>query len=260
MKVGMKLIYSVITLGILLAGFRLPKLIWNMQDARQETRVDRYELNGITLRVSGQLFEKLSAVRNGVLISAGPTAETQMQEEEVIEKMMEINGLFGHDLVGKESSDEWTVSPCLVIDEENAVSFVTWIGHTENVSRGMDILLDDATGEMLGLSSTPFIYYADMTRIDMNVSLQEMQEKLITYYGLADVVIASDILAESYGFDGPVDMVVSTNTDSASASGEVAECYIFRLINEAGEYYDLEFLITSDGYYTLGRVLYLYRE
>lgn len=260
MKIRVKLLYGIVTIGILLTGFLLPRQVWNMQDVRQESRVDRYELNSITLNVSGQLLEKLSAVQQGEIIPL-TFADTEMSVKDVQQKMLEINEMLG--FYPMEAEDiTYQAEAKLVIDETNEISFVIWRGRIEDDYRDIEILLDDTTGKMLCIDIIGYIdaVYPDITKLEPDISPEELGGILKDYYELAAVEI---LIIE----DGGTTTDVNANTDASANEAAIANRYdvtdiykvpidygvlsqkcIFRLFNEDGSYYDLMVYVDEDMY------------
>lgn len=241
MKHKVKFIYGIITISILLAGFLLPGQILRLQDRRQEERVDRYELNSITLSVSSsQLFENLSAVHSGVIVETSADSEVRMTEAEVVEAIRVANEIFGVCPLGTEISLE--LSQLLVINKDSGISFMIWKGYMENTDCGIDVIIDDATGKMLGITTIMYDYDSVKKRIRENVyAPEELEELLKTYYELADVTF---VYSDAAGDE--VDIVDVDGAITGDYGFESDERCTFRLFNEAGEYYDLE-IYKSDG-------------
>lgn len=256
MKYRIKIIYSVITIGILLTGFLLPGQILRMQDQRQAERVDRYELGSITLNVTSQLFEKLSAVKAGIMMETDFQVNAQMNKDEVYQQMIAANKIFGVGAMDVETVQEPVIEARLVIDEAKGSSFIIWQGHMEDENYGIDMIIDDATGKMLGITTVLYRYSVFEFEALRGYKFEELQESLKTYYELEDVILddknyvdgsnnalsyASDLDLE--GVDGV--RVESGTTSHANGSDQVS---VYRLINETGEYYDMELYIGVDVY------------
>ncbi len=256
MKHRIKIIYSIITIGILLSGFLLPRWILRIQDQRQTARVDRYELNSITLNVTNQLFEKLSAVKSGVFVKSRSQMDARMSEEEVYQQMVAANQIFGVCAIDMDTIQEEDFIQGLVIDEEKGISFIIWHGHLEDYYCAIDMFIDDATGKMLGITTVIF-EHSDVDDRFTGYNLEELQEQLKTYYELADVLpgengyVDVDGLADVYGLTPEeIERVIVETNGNVSVIGDLNRRIKlnFRLVNEMGEDYDLELYIGDEVY------------
>ena len=262
MKYKTKIIYSVITIGVLLAGFLLPGQILRIQEQRQAARVDRYEVNSITLNVTNQLFEKLSAVKSGIIVGNSSQMDAQMSEEEVYQQMVVANQIFGVCTIDMDNLQEPDIVQRLVIDEENGTSFIIWRGHLEDEHCGVDLVIDDATGKMLGITIVIF-EYTDVFEPFRGYNLEELQEQLKTYYELADVTPAEEGYVDVYGLTDAYGLtpeeiervIVETNASVSVVKDLNREIRLtFRLVNEMGEYYDLELYMNEEDVYSLNGI------
>lgn len=258
MRYKTRIIYSVITIGVLLAGLLLPRQILHMQDQRQAARVDRYELNNITLNVTGPLFEKLSAVKAGIIVGAGSQVDVRMNEEEAYEQMLIAIDRFGACAMDMKTLQEPDIAQRLLIDEENGNSFIIWMGHLEDEYHGVDVVIDDATGKMLGITTVVY----DLLAVDsIGYNLEELQGQLKTYYELADVMpgengsVDVDGLADAYGLTPEeIERVMAEsngNIVSFANDFDSEVRLVFRLVNETGEYYDVELYISDGDMYSI---------
>ncbi|MCM1495757.1 MAG: hypothetical protein NC089_08190 [Bacteroides sp.] len=264
MKHRVKIIYGAITTLILLAGFLLPGQILHIQDQRQRERVDRYELNDITLNVTSQLFEKLAAVKAGIMLEADYGAEARMREEEVYEQVIVANEMFGTGAIDFAMDAESLLEPVivqrLVVDEEGDGSFIVWQGHLEDDFNGVDVFIDDATGKMLGITVYAYDAVWDIDQVITHYISDTMQERIRNYYGLADVTLSAEGYVERYGLvDAPslsaggVDGVQygiqygnGVIVDSHDLDGQAD--FVFQLVNESGGAYALEWYINEGSY------------
>lgn len=263
MKYRVKIIYGAITIGILLAGFLLPGQILHIQDQRQRERVDRYELNDITLNVTSQLFEKLAAVKTGIMLEADYGAEARMREEEVYEQVVVANEMFGTGAIEMAMDAECLLAPVivqrLVVDEEGGGSFIVWQGHLEDDFHGVDVFIDDATGKMLGIIVIAYDAVWDVDRVMEQYISDAMQERIRNYYGLADVTLSAGGYMERYGLvdapslttEGVVGVQYGSDTVVDSHALDEQTGCVFQLVNESGEAYALEWYIDEGGVYGL---------